>query len=154
MPSWMEETEPMVYSGRIKVPYTWWVGETGTTFFTALRDGQEILGTRCPKCAKVFVPPRKTCGQCFCADMEWKQVGPQGVLVTYTIPRYREPTHPLEQPFGHAIVKLDGADTGLAHVIAEFEPEKLRSGMRVEAVFREERQGNVLDIHHFKPVSK
>lgn len=153
MPSWKEETEPMVHNGRIKVPYTWWVGETGSTFFISLRDEKKILGTRCPKCEKVFVPPRKACGQCFCTDMQWKEVGPAGELVSYTILRYEETIHPIEPPFGHAIIKLDGADTGLAHLIADFEPQQLKCGMRVEAVFREERQGNILDIHHFKPVA-
>jgi uncharacterized OB-fold protein len=79
-------------------------------------------------------------------------VGPRGELVTYTIPRYEEVIHPIDLPFGFAIVKLDGADTGLAHLVAEFEPRQLRCGMRVEAVFREDRQGNILDIHHFKPI--
>ena len=152
MSSWIEETEPMVYSGRIKVPYNWWVGDTGTRFFLSLRDERKILGTRCPKCDKVFVPPRKSCGRCFCPEMEWREVGPGGELVTYTVPRYREPIHPAESPFAHAIVKLDGADTGLVHIVAEFGTRQLKSGMRVEAVFREERQGNILDIHHFKPV--
>ena len=32
MPGWLDEVEEMVLSGRIKVPYKWWVGETGSRF--------------------------------------------------------------------------------------------------------------------------
>lgn len=152
MSGWIDETEDVVYSGRIKVPYTWWVGETGTHFFESMRDEKKILGTHCPKCDMVFIPPRKTCGRCFSAELQWKEVGPEGTLITYTIPRSRQDIHPLDQPFAFGIIKLDGADTGLTHLVAEFKAGQLRSGIRVEAVFRDNREGNILDIHYFRPV--
>jgi len=150
----MEETEAMVHRGRIKVPYRWWVGETGSRFLVALRDERRILGTRCPVCDKVFVPPRKACGQCFHPEMEWREVGPEGELTTHTIPRYRESIHPLAAPFAFGIVRLDGADTGFTHLLGEYREEDLRSGLRVEAVFRDAQEGNVLDICYFRPVRK
>lgn len=153
MSRWMDETEEVIHSGRIKVPYRWWVGETGTHFFKTLRDEQKILGAYCGKCDKVFIPPRKTCGRCFHTDMEWRELGNQGTLVTYSIPRYSETIHPMEPPFAFGIVRLDGADTGLAHLIGDFEEGRLASGMRVEAVFRENPEGNMLDIQYFKPIS-
>ncbi|MFH1092139.1 MAG: Zn-ribbon domain-containing OB-fold protein [Pseudomonadota bacterium] len=153
MPEWLKETEEMVYSGRIKVPYTWWVGETGTDFFNALKDEKKILGRYCPGCDLVFVPPRKTCGRCFTQDMQWRELGTQGTLTTYTIPRVRQDIHPLEPPFAYGIIKLDGADTGLTHLLAEFKEGGLKSGMRVEAVFREEPTGGLLDIRYFRPAA-
>jgi uncharacterized protein len=152
MSDWMEQTEEMVHSGRIKVPYRWWVGETGSRFFIALRDEQKILGTRCPKCDWVFVPPRKTCGRCFHPEMEWREVGPGGTLVTWTIPRYTETIHPRQPPFAFGIVRLDGADTGITHLVGEFRETDLRAGTRLEAVFREKTEGNILDICYFRPV--
>ncbi len=152
MPSWIDETEDMVHSGRIKVPYTWSVGETGSHFFTTLRDEKRILGTFCPRCEMVFVPPRKTCGRCFNTQMQWREVGRQGELVTYTIPRYRHEIHPMKHPFAYGIVKLQGADTGLAHLIGEFREGQLRAGLRVEAVFRQKGEGNILDIEYFRPI--
>ena len=75
MPKWLEETEELVISGRIKVPYTWWVGETGTDFFSTLKDEKKITGTYCSKCEMVFIPPRKACGRCFNESMEWSPAG-------------------------------------------------------------------------------
>lgn len=153
MKDWMAETEDLVHQGRIKVPYRWWVGETGSRFLVALRDEQRILGTRCPACDRVFVPPRRTCGQCFRAAMEWREVGPEGTLVTYTVPRYAETIHPrFDGVFAFGIVRLDGADTGLAHLLGEFRERELRAGLRVEAVFRDDREGSILDIRCFRPV--
>jgi len=151
MSSWLTETESLVYSGRIKVPYQWWVGETGSRFLAALRDERKILGRYCPECNLVFVPPRKTCGRCFCQELEWREVGHSGSLVTYTIPRYESDLHPLKGPFAYGVIKLDGADTGLTHLLGEFAEGELRSGLRVEAVFAEERRGHILDLAYFRP---
>ena len=151
MTGWLEETEALVHSGRIKVPYKWQVGETGSHFLIAIRDEKKLLGTHCPRCDMVFIPPRKTCGRCFQTQMEWRELGQAGTLVTYTIPRYESDLHPLDPPFAYGIIKLDGADTGLTHLIGEFEESRLRTGMRLEAVFREDREGNILDIHYFRP---
>ena len=151
MTAWLEETEALVLKGRIKVPYQWWVGDTGTRFFVSIRDHKKITGTYCQKCDMVFVPPRQVCGRCFSPDLVWREVGTAGELVSYTIPRYRLDMHPLEQPFAYGLVKLDGADTALTHLISGFEGGQLKKGIRVKAVFREERVGNILDILYFKP---
>jgi hypothetical protein len=65
MKYWLETVEPLVYESRIKVPYTWSVGEVGSRFLIELRDHKKIYGTKCPKCNTVYLPPEKTCGQCF-----------------------------------------------------------------------------------------
>jgi uncharacterized OB-fold protein len=58
-------------------------------------------------------------------------------------------------PVAYGIIKLDGADTGFVHMLGEVDLDKIKIGMRVKAVFREdERKGNILDINYFKPVSK
>jgi hypothetical protein len=152
MPSWIDETEEVVRSGRIKVPYQWWVGETGTRFFNELKDKSQILGSYCSKCDMVFIPPRKTCGRCFSKEMEWRELSDEGSVMTFTIPKENSEIDPLEKPFAYALIKLDGADTSLAHLIAEFNEAGLKAGARVKAVFREDPQGNILDIEYFKPI--
>ena len=59
METWLEEVEPLTLKGQIAVPYTWWVGETGSRFLASLRDEGKILGNRCDQCNTVYVPPRK-----------------------------------------------------------------------------------------------
>ena len=59
---------------------------------------------------------------------------------------------PQEPPYALGIVKLDGASTGLMHLLGEVEMDSIRVGMRVKAVFRDVREGNYLDIRYFKPL--
>jgi uncharacterized OB-fold protein len=151
-----KENEPMeelVYQGRIKVPYTWSVGEVGSGFFSELRDNRKVYGKRCPACKKVLVPARKVCGKCFKQTDEWVEVGNEGTVQTFTVVRYSSDVQPLNPPFGYGIIRLDGADTGMAHLLHGSDPAKWKIGMRVKAVFKEKRTGNILDIAYFQPLT-
>ena len=59
---------------------------------------------------------------------------------------------PLEPPYAYAIIRLDGADTDFVHLIKEGDPQNLKIGMRVEAVFYEKPRKRILDIEYFKPI--
>ena len=153
MGKWTEPTEELVYPGRIRVPYTWSVGEVGSRFFAELRDHRKILGKRCPACRKVLVPARKICGQCSRQTEDWVEVKDEGTVQTFTVVRYPSAVQPLKPPFGYGIVRLDGADTGMTHLLYGSDPAKWKVGMRVKAVFKEKREGNILDIAYFEPLT-
>jgi uncharacterized OB-fold protein len=152
MKNWLEIVEPLVYQSRIKVPYTWSVGETGSRFLIELRDHKKIFGTRCPKCDMVYLPPRKTCGRCFSNLHEWVELGPQGTLITHTVVHYESSVMPMKPPFAYGIILLNKASTGLVHLLGEVNLEEIKSGMKVEAVFKDERTGDIMDIRYFRPV--
>lgn len=152
MKDWLETVEPLVYESRIKVPYTWSVGEVGSRFLTELRDHKKIYGTRCPKCDRVYIPPKKTCSQCFLNLQEWMEVGPQGTLITHTVVHYESPVMPMKPPFAYGIILLDKASTGILHLLGEVNMGEIQSGMRVEVIFKDERIGDIMDIRYFRPV--
>jgi uncharacterized OB-fold protein len=83
---------------------------------------------------------------------EWVEVSNEGTLTAYTMVYQSEPSYPVKTPFAYGIIKLDGADTGFAHIIGELNSKDLRIGMRVQAVFKENRIGSILDIQYFKPI--
>lgn len=148
-----EEAGMLVQHGTIKVPYTWPAGEVASRFLVGLRDEKKIYGIRCPKCETVFVPPKKVCHLCFTQMSDWVEVSDEGTLEIFTVVRYSEPSiHPMEPLFAYGIIKLDGADTGMLHLIGEVDLSQLKEGQRVKAVFREKGEGNYLDIKYFKPV--
>ena len=151
MEKWLEEVEPLTLKGQIAVPYTWWAGETGSRFLIALRDENKIMANRCDSCGTVYVPPRKNCGRCFVKTGPWQELDGQGVVEAFTIVRFSHPLQPAAVPFAYAMIKLDGADVSLVHLVKE-DLERLKSGVRVRAIFKEkkERQGNILDIDSFK----
>ena len=144
--------DPMVVKGRIVMPYTYFVGRTATRFYAELRDHKKIWGISCERCQVTYMPPRNTCPRCFSRIEGWKEVGPEGVLETWTVTEYPLKVHPVKEPILYGIIRLDGADTGLVHRMGEVTPEGLKTGMRVTPVFREKREGNILDIQYFWPV--
>lgn len=151
MASWTDQVENMVYSGRIKVPYRWDVGEVGSHFFIQLRDKKEIWGKRCPACGKVYVPPQKNCGECFELTGEWVRVADTGTLQSYTTVHYTHGMQPHRAPLTYGLVKLDGADGAILHLLGEVDPGELKTGMRMRARFAENRQGTINDIQYFAP---
>jgi uncharacterized OB-fold protein len=68
--------------------------------------------------------------------------------------RYPSDVQPLNPPFGYGIIRLDGADTGMAHLLYGSDATKWKIGMRVKAVFKGKREGNILDIAYFQPVGR
>ncbi len=135
----------------LQVPFNYSAGPVASRFFLALRDEEKILGLRCASCGKVYVPPRAVCGPCFRAMEDWVEVGPGGELMNFTAVHYSEPVHPRKAPFIIGVVKLEGADTCLVHVV-DAPGRDIRAGMRVKAVFAEERHGHLMDIEGFVPV--
>ncbi|MBI2070392.1 MAG: Zn-ribbon domain-containing OB-fold protein [Elusimicrobia bacterium] len=149
----MVETQikPLVHESRIKIPYSWSAGEIGSRFLKELAEHKKILGRRCSSCNKVFCPPKKICGFCFKECGEWVEVGPDGTLVAFTQALYPSAAHPTERPV-YGLIKLKGADTAILHLLGGVALEKLLTGMTVKPIFKENRQGHILDILHFVPV--
>jgi uncharacterized OB-fold protein len=142
-----------IYHGQIYIPDTYSAGTVGSRFLIELRDKKRIMGTRCPTCNRVYVPARSVCKDCFGQLDEWVEVSDKGTLLTYSVCHQANPVQPVEPPVVYGIVQLDGADTGFVHMLGEVNPEQLRIGMRVRAVFKEKREGSILDIKYFKPLA-
>lgn len=149
MVDWCQQTETLTLKGKISLPYNWWVGETGSRFLAALRDTGKIWGNRCHVCGTVFVPPRRNCGRCFVNIDDWVELGDEGIVTCHTIVRFPFELHPAAPPFAYALIKLDGADVSILHIIKN-NMKSLRNGVRVKAVLEENRSGHILDIDCFR----
>jgi len=151
----LEELEPFVFAGKLDIPNTYSAGMVGSRFLIELRDNKKIMGIKCPTCNRVYVPPRSTCKYCFGKLSELVEVSQKGTLLTYAVAYQPNPVQPLEPPIVYGIVQLDGADTGFVHILGEVEPEQLKTGMKVKAVFKvkKERQASIMDIKYFKPLA-
>ena len=150
-----DKSDCFTINGKLALPYTYFAGRVGSKFITTIRDQKKIMGVRCDKCKKVFIPPRQTCEKCFSDIREnWVDLQNTGVVTNFTIVRYNDKHLPRKAPFILAMVKLDGADTPFVHILDGVEPEKVEIGMRVEAVFAKETTNTILDIDHFAPVKE
>ena len=118
-------------------------------FFKELMENEKIMGTKCPKCGVVFCPPTSDCPKCW-VNTDWVEIGQKGILLHYTIIGLPPLWVKRRVPFTLGLIKLDGADTGLMHFVNETDKAKLRNGLRVKAVFAQERKGYITDIEHFE----
>jgi hypothetical protein len=148
------KTPEITINGEIKITYHWSTGKAGERFFTELRDHKRIMGSKCRQCGRVLVPPRIFCEECFVDDIEWLEVEPKGTLVTFGECYFSTDGKRLDEPWMLGIIRLDGSDGGLIHFIGEARPEELEIGMAMEIVFKETREGNILDILYFRPAKK
>jgi uncharacterized OB-fold protein len=142
-----------VVEGKLALPYTYFAGRVGSTFITTLRDQRKIMGVKCNACSKVFVPPRQTCERCM-EDIRnnWVTLSDTGEVVNFTVVRYDDKHLPRKAPFVLAMIKLDGADTPMAHIVEGIDPENMTEGLKVKAVFADQTTNTILDIDHFEPV--
>ena len=142
----LHDAAPVLVEGRIRIPYRWPAGRAGSRFLTLLRDEGRLIGLRCSRCRRVFVPPRARCLSCHVPCEEEVGVGPEGEVLAWTVSRRASP------PAVLALVRLDGADTALLHVLQGVEPAAVRRGLRVRAVFAETRRGHITDLDGFRPL--
>ena len=70
----MATTELLQVPGEWHIKYNYTAGEVASKFLLEVRDNKKIMGTRCDKCKKVYVPPRKFCEECFVPTTEWVEV--------------------------------------------------------------------------------
>jgi uncharacterized OB-fold protein len=151
MTNQMQDEEILHHERVFDSVFTYDAGLIRSKFLIGLRDQQKILGIKCPECNTVYVPARTICNKCFVNMSEMVEVSSEGTLVTFSEMNMNQSYYPAAAPFMYAIVKLDGADTGLVHMLGEADPAKVKIGMRVKAVFNENRTGHIKDIKYFKP---
>lgn len=140
--------EARTLKAKIECPYRWSTGRAVGTFLTELRDSRRITGLRCDRCNKTIVPPQDYCIYCGDELDDWVELSDQGEVTAFTRVEMEFPNSPLDAPFAYAVIKLDGADTGLAHLVKN--PDGLKVGSRVKAVWKELREGSIRDIDCFK----
>jgi len=144
-------SDSFVVQGKLALPYQYFAGRTGSRFIISLRDEKKIRGLKCDKCGKIFVPPRASCETCIVDISEnWVDVKNTGVVTGFTIIRYKEPHQPMEPPYILGLIKLDGADTPLAHIVKGVALSKMETGLKVKAVFAKKTTGSIMDIDHFQ----
>ncbi len=147
-----DKSNCFIVEGKLALPYTYFAGATGSRFITTLRDQKKITGVKCSRCSKVYIPPRGNCDICMVdISKNWVDIQNTGVITNYTIVRYNDKHLPRKAPYVLALIKLDGADASLAHIVEGIDPDKVNTGMRVRAVFANEQRNTLREIDHFEP---
>jgi uncharacterized OB-fold protein len=140
---------PLTAPLEISFDYTRSLGPVLSQFMTALAD-RRILGSRSAD-GQVHVPPAEYDPVTFAPPSELVEVGPYGTVLTWSWQPDPGEGQPLERPFAWALIRLDGADTGLLHGVDSGSAERMQTGMRVRPRWAAERAGHIRDIECFEP---
>lgn len=139
-----QQDEPLEIPDRIEMLYKYSYGGQ-SRFFRELRDNARLLGSKCKSCKTVYLPPRISCGECY-ADTDWVPLGDTGTVLTFTTVYFATSEFFDKTPFICAYIKVDGADTMIMQNVFMKDIKAARTGMRVKAVFKEKRFGNMGDF--------
>ena len=145
--------ETMQHDVVMEFPYKHSTGETIGRFLAGLKEQKTIWGQRCTG-QGVVVPPLGYSEVDGSPGGEWVRVEPRGVVTA--VARVHDPIaglHPSTAPFAFVLVKLEGADTAMAHIVCD-DLDRLRIGSTVEAVWApdDKRVGSIRDIECFRVV--
>lgn len=145
--------EPMSQRMTVQFPYKHSTGEVTGRFLAGLREQKKIWGRRVSG-QGVVVPPNSYSEVDAKAGGEWVEVKDEGTVTAVgVVAKPVEHLHPSDAPFAYVLVKLDGADTALAHVVKD-RIDEVRVGSRVKAVWAPDgqRRGTIRDIACFEIV--
>jgi uncharacterized OB-fold protein len=139
----------------VHLAYDYAASPEESKFFRGLAEGK-ILGQRCPKCQKVYVPPRGACPVDGVPTTDEVELPDRGTVTTFCIVNVPFLGQKIEPPYVSAYVLLDGADIAFLHLILGIEAGEVRMGMRVKAVWkpRDEWGTTIENISHFEPTGE
>ncbi|MGH9029891.1 MAG: Zn-ribbon domain-containing OB-fold protein, partial [Acidimicrobiales bacterium] len=93
----------------IRVEYQYTAGLAQSRFLKGIAKGH-FLGQRCPKCKKVYVPPRGSCPTDGVATTDEIELPNTGTVTTFCVVNVPFAGQKIELPYICAQVLLDGAD--------------------------------------------
>lgn len=148
----VSDTVPLRADLVIEYPFIRTTGPVVGAFLTGLREAV-LVGIRRVD-GTVMVPPVEYDPVTSESLTEVVEVSSTGTIVSWTWVDPPRPGSPWDTPHGLALVLLDGADTPLLHGVLVDSADELATGLRVEAVWRDERVGHITDLVGFAPVAR
>ncbi|MGW0246564.1 Zn-ribbon domain-containing OB-fold protein [Nocardia goodfellowii] len=111
-------------------------------FWAATARGTLLL-PKCGACAAIIWYPKGLCTECGSLDIGWIEARGEGVIYTFTITRRGMGAYREVGPYVLAYVELDEGPRVMTNIVG-CDPESLRIGQRVRAVFDDTGQGSAL----------
>jgi uncharacterized protein len=151
-----EASEPVaMLTTPVRLHYEHAASPTETSFLRGLADGR-LLAQRCPACGKVYIPPRGACPTDGVPTADEVELPDHGIVTTFCVVNVPYPGQRVTPPYVAAAVLLEGADIPFQHLILGCDPDEVRMGMRVQAVWkpRDEWGTTMENIDHFRPTGE
>jgi uncharacterized protein len=151
-----DEREPVtiqVTPSAIEIQHTASLPETA--YLKALKEGK-LLGARTGANGKLYFPAREADPATGKVLDEYVELPDKGTVTTFAIINIPFAGQRIKPPYVAAYVLLDGADIPFLHLVSEIDADKVRMGMRVEAVWkpREQWDFGIDNIEYFRPTGE
>ncbi|HET9896612.1 MAG TPA: OB-fold domain-containing protein [Streptosporangiaceae bacterium] len=139
----------------ISLSYDHTVSPGEDRFLRGLAEGK-LIAQRCPACGKVYLPPRGACPVDGVPTRTEVELPDTGIVTTFCVVNVPFQGQQVPTPYVAASVLIDGADIAVQHLILGCEPDEVKMGMRVRAVWkpREEWTTSMRNIDHFEPTGE
>jgi uncharacterized OB-fold protein len=139
----------------VEVEYYYSPGKSATVFLRGIEKGK-LVGMRCSKCSRVYVPARGSCPRCGVPLDRPTEVQHKGTVTTFCIVRVPSQNIQVDLPYCVAHILLDGADIPFFFLIQECASDQVRLGMRVEAVWKDSSEWGTTfeNIRYFRPIDE
>ena len=135
----------------LEFPYTRSVGPVIGAYLDGLEE-RRLLASRARD--RMLSPPLEYDPATGAAvEPELVEVGPEGVVTSWTWVAEPNPNHPLDRPFAFALVTPDGANTPMVHAVDAGTIDKMSTGMRVQPRWRDEPHNMIDDLACWEPAS-
>jgi uncharacterized protein len=147
-----EAGEPMVVTTELAFPYSRTLGPVLGAFAAGLRE-RRLLASRTPDGAVQLPPLEYDPMTGASVESTLLEVGPGGTVTSWAwvpVPTERQP---YDRAFAFALIKVDGADTALTHVLTAESPAQITTGMRVRPRWKADREGRITDIEGWEAVT-
>lgn len=141
--------------------YSWSTGKYLGKLYAEAKENKKLVANKCPKCKGLMFWPTVVCAKCKVeTGWEWEELPDTGTVMqtTYLVfplwdPHYGERW---ANPHPSAVISLDNG-VYQRYWLEETDPEKLKDGMRVEAVWKEdydERGIGMQDILYYRTIEE
>lgn len=113
-------------------------------------ENRRLMGTRCPSCRRLWMPPRVVCPEDWTIT-EWEEVPGHGILEVASRSAYNT-TSSDSVDFVLGYIRLDGAHTSLLKRFENYgDPRRLVHGLPVKAVWADFEVGHPMELFWFEP---
>ncbi|WNG86933.1 OB-fold domain-containing protein [Mycobacterium sp. ITM-2016-00317] len=152
-PEGLDPVTMLVSPSTIEIQHT--ASQPESAFLRALEQGK-LLGARSAPDGKVYFPPREANPTTGRPLDEFVELPDKGTVTTFAIINIPFAGQRIKPPYVAAYVLLDGADIPVLHLVSDIEADKVRMGMRVQAVWKPEEQWGlgIDNIEYFKPTGE
>jgi hypothetical protein len=139
----------------MRLEYTYTANPVTEVFLRGTQE-RRLLGRRCSKCAKVYLPPRGVCSMCGAAFTdEIVEIADTGTVATFAVVNVNFASREVELPYAVVEVLFDGAAITSQFLIQGITHDQVRMGMRVKAVWKSgDLQPTLSNITHVEPLDE